>query len=178
MANPNLAPVFGVRDPAAYTNLQNVKPILRSAVQQRAAARSAALAESQIKAKVEQANRVLDALEAREKALAKAIKALDRQKKATAKRVEKIEDAILSWMEESQLKSVEGLRVTFRAQTAAPALVIDDVSKVPDEYLRQPPIPAKEPDKLAIKAALAANEDLAPEAFGARLVSKVSLIRT
>ena len=178
MANPNLTPVFGVRDPAAYGNLQNVKPLLKSAVQQRAAARSAALAESHIKAKVEQANRVLDALEAREKALAKAIKALDRQKKATVKRLEKIEDAILTWMEESQLKSVEGIRVTFRAQTAAPALVIDDVSKVPAAFMRQPPVPPLEPDKIAIKAALAANEDLTPDAFGARLVSKVSLIRT
>jgi hypothetical protein len=177
MALPHLAPVHGVRDTAAYANLTNVQPLLKSAVARRAIAASEAQAEAALKRTVEKANAVLDRLEAREKSIAGQIKDLDRRKKATARRIERIEDRILTEMLDAQLATVEGLRCSFRAQTAAAALVVDDQSKIPAEFFRQPKTPPAEVDKVLLKAALAQDPDLDPANYGCKLLSKVSLVR-
>ena len=41
-----------------------------------------------------------------------------------------------------------------------PSVVIDDAGSIPDEYMRQPPTPAKQPDKAAIKEAIKAGQSV------------------
>ena len=161
MALAHLAPAPGIRDKALYANLTAVPPTLKTAVARRAAARSEAQAEAHIKTKVEQANGVLDRLEERVKAVAVASKALDQKKRLLARRIERITDAILQEMQDAQLTKVDGIRCSFGAASAA-ALEVVDQTKLPAEFLRQPKTPPAEPDKLAIKAALAANDELLP----------------
>jgi hypothetical protein len=173
-----LAPAPGIRDKSLYANLAVVQPMLKTAVARRAAAVSEASAEARLKRKVEQANTVLNELEKREAAFGAQIKELQRRKNALAGRIEKIEDRALTLMQDAGLATVAGIRCSFRAQPAAPSLVVDDQSLIPAEYLRQPKTPPPEPDKLAIKAALAKNDELDPAAWGVRLSSKISLIRT
>lgn len=177
MALAHLAPAPGIRDKALYANLTAVPPTLKTAVARRAAARSEAQAEAHIKTKVEQANGVLDRLEERVQAVAVASKALDQKKRLLARRIERITDAILQEMQDAQLTKVDGIRCSFSARPAAAALEVVDQTKLPAEFLRQPKTPPAEPDKLAIKAALAANDELLPGDWGCKLTSKISLIR-
>jgi Gp157 protein len=149
-----------------------------SALARKAAAVSEAASEATLKRTVERANTVLDSLEAREAGFASEIKALAKRKAATAKRIARIEDRILGEMENAGLTAVEGVRCAWRSQpAAASALEVLDETLIPLAYMRQPKPPASEPDKVAIKVALAADPTLAPSAWGCRLTTKTSLIR-
>lgn len=164
---------------AAYSNLA----LFPSAPPKGRAARKAAVAtgrneeEAQLKRNIERANTVLDRLELREKEFAAQLKRLQKRKNATGARIARIEDEILSYMDEERLTLVTGIRCTMRAQPAAASLEVIDETLIPKEYFRQPAAPPSAPDKVAIKAALAANEDLAPGDWGCKLTSKISLVR-
>jgi hypothetical protein len=186
-----LRPVHGVTDPKLYANVSETAapPVARvpgpglqlvpkesGAALKRAAVDEAA-EESHRKRKVEQANSVLDRLEHREAAVALEIKRLSQLKAAIARRIERIEDVALTLMEDAGLAAVAGIRCTWTTGQTPETLVIDDQTKVPLEYMRQPPAPGKEPDKTAIKKAFKANAELAPAAWGCRLTSTTKLVR-
>jgi hypothetical protein len=174
---PHLKPVHGVRQPAAFSNLTLVHPPLKGAAERKAAAAEELKAEVRLKRKIDQTSKVLDSLDVRDKAIASAIKQLQRRRADNAARIERIEDAALTLMSEAGLSSVTGFHSSFRAQPAASALEVIDQSKIPAEYLRQPKTPPPEPDKVAIKKALGANDELDPAAWGCKLTSKISLVR-
>jgi hypothetical protein len=163
---------------AAYSNLALFPP---AAPKGGAARRSAAAGrndqEAQTKRNVERSNAVLDRLEARQAGFAAELKRIQKRKNATAARIERIEDEILTYMEDEKIELLAGIRCTMRAQAAAAALEVTDETLIPQQYMRQPPAPPRSPDKVAIKAALAKLPDMDPGDWGCKLSSKISLIR-
>jgi Gp157 protein len=162
---------------AAYSNLALFPASPKGGAARKLAAVQANDAELTLKRNVERANTLLDRLEAREAAFAAEIKAIQKRKTANAARIAKIEDSILGYMDEAGVQTLAGVRCSMRLQPAAASLVVVDQSLIPAEYLRTPKVPPAEPDKVLIKKALAANEDLDPAAWGCKLVSTISLIR-
>ena len=158
----------------AYSNLSLVRPTpKRTAATVKASANAERNAEDRLRRKIEQANRVLDRLAAREKLLAGRIKTLQGRRAVNYRRTERIEDRILTEMIEAGLKSCSGLRCSMTARPAPAALVVDDESLIPSEY--KPEKTVVSVDKMAIKAALARDGELVIE--GCHLEQKVSLIR-
>jgi hypothetical protein len=173
---------MAITNPAAYANLALVKKPAPSASHRSAAQRKSAAAggreeEARLKAKVEQANSILDWLEIRAEAQGLAMKALAKRKAATLARIARIEDAILTKMDEAGLKVVTGLRCSMRSQPAPESLEVLDESLIPREYMRDPKRPPASPDKVALKNAFAANDELVPKDWGCKLTSKISLLR-
>jgi hypothetical protein len=163
---------------AVYSNIVPGAPLKRSAAERKAEAASQRDAEARLKRKVEQANAVLDRLEERASYQAAVIKAMTRRKAATLARIERIEDRILREMDAAGLTEVTGIRSKMRSQLAAAALEIVDESLIPRMYFNTPKAPPATPDKVAIKKALAADDDLDPRDWGCKLTSKVSLVRS
>jgi hypothetical protein len=162
---------------AVYSNLASVHPVLKGAVARKAAARSEALAEAWLRQKVDQSNRVLGALDARASLLASQLKELQRAKTAVAARIERIEDKILGYMDDAGLDHLAGVRTSMRMQPSPAALEIVDAALIPAVYWRQPKTPPKEPDKIAVKNALAASADIQPADWGCKLTQRVTLVR-
>lgn len=169
-----------LRVPAsAYSNIALVPPSVskRSTAVLRAASEQARETEARLKRKVEQANTILDRLEARAVTQAAAQRELAKRKAATLARIERIEDAILTEMHNAGLEKISGLRCTMRSQPAAASLEIVNSLLIPKQYMVPPkPAPAS-PDKVAIKKALAADDELDPAAWGVKLSTTISLIR-
>lgn len=134
--------------------------------------------EAHVKRKVDQACRVLDKLEARERIFADFIKEVQRRKALTCAKISRIEDEILTRMQDAGLTTVAGLRNNMRSQPAAEALEVLDENLIPREYMRPPKPAAAAPDKVAIKRALAQLEDVTAADWGCKLTSKISLIRS
>ena len=164
---------------AAYSNLAVVPSALpkRSAAERRHEASAARSEETRLKEKIERANTILDRLEARAAAQAAALKDLTKRKAATLAKIERLEDEILTRMEEAGLAQLTGIRCQMRSQPAPAALEIVDESLIPRQYFNAPKTPPATPDKVAIKKALAADDALDPKTWGCKLTSKVSLIR-
>jgi hypothetical protein len=162
---------------AVYSNLALFAVPTKGVAARKLAAVSVNDEETKLKRNVERANALLDRLEAREAAFAAEIKAIQKRKTANAKRIEKIEDSILGYMDESGLQVLAGIRCSMRLQPAPASLEVFDASKIPAAYLRHPKTPPAEPDKIAIKKAFGENEELSPADWGCRLVSKISLLR-
>jgi hypothetical protein len=165
---------------SAYANLTLVhsnKPSTGAAAR-KAAAREGNAAEARLKRKVEQANRVLDALEARQERIALEIKHLQRVKAAAAARYEKIEDAVIEYMEDAQVTVLAGIRTKMRTQPTPEALDVYNLKLVPVEYLRQPKTPPKEPDKVALKKAINEAVEFDPATWGCKLTSRTTLVRS
>lgn len=164
---------------AAYANvgLFAVPSTRKGAGALKSEAVAARSSESLGKRKVEQVNTVLGKLEAREAELGALIKGLQKRKNATCARIARIEDAVLAYMDDSGVEVLTGVRCSLRMQTAAAALDVFDASLLPAKFFRIPPPAAKQPDKVAIKAALAADVDQLPADWGCKFSSKVCLIR-
>ena len=161
-----------------YCNLA----LVHSAQRKGAAARKAAVpgethAEKRLKSKVDQCNRVLDALDALNQHLAIEIRDCQRRRSEIAARIERIEDTALASMAAAGFDRLTGNRTSLEVRLAPASLEIMDETRVPGEYLREPKTPPPAPDKIAIKQALAAREDVHPADWGCRLQSKVLLIR-
>lgn len=169
----------GIRDLRAYANPIAPRPaaVKLSIMAQRAAASAERSAEAKTKELVERVYALLDDLEAREEELGALAKLYAKRKAALAARRERIEDRVLAEMQAAGLAHVAGLRVSFRAQQAAEALDVFDPTLVPAEFLRQPKTPPKQPDKVALKTALAKDADLDPAAWGCSLSAKTILVR-
>jgi hypothetical protein len=157
---------------SAYAIVPNPPPQRASAVQRKAAAREEHSREARLKCKIDQASRVLDRIDRQAAALAAQMNALAVRKAALTRRTERIEDRVLSEMLANRLEKVSGNRVTFTARAAAAALVVDNESLVPSEFLREKLVSSV--DKIAIKLALAKGADVP----GVSLAQKVSLIRS
>ena len=164
---------------AAFANIALVAPsaLKRSAADRKLDAVSGRQSETRLKQKVDQANTILDRLEARSAELAQLIKALQKRKAATAAKSERLEDAILTMMDSAGIKTITGLRCSMSSRPSAEALEIQDESLIPRIYFNTPKTPPATPDKVAIKKALGQSEDLDPAVWGCKLTSKVSLIR-
>lgn len=164
---------------AAYSNIALLPSALpkRSAVERKRAAAESRNAEAHLKSKIEQANTILDRLEARAAAQAALLKAIAKRKAATLARIERIEDRILQDMEDAGVTELMGIRCKMRSQPAAAALDIVDETLIPRIYFNTPKAPPATVDKVAVKKALAADDELDPKAWGCRLTAKVSLIR-
>lgn len=157
--------------PAAYANLQLVRPARPSVASLKANANLQRDAETRVKRKVEQAHAILCNLEARSSRLSAQIKELQQRKAAAERRASRIEDRILTRMHEDGLEKLTGLRVTFTMRPAQTSVVVDDVKLIPVCYLREKA--TREPDKVALKQAIERNEDVP----GVHLAQTVSLVR-
>lgn len=130
---------------------------------------------------------LLDRLEARVKAITAEQKALAQRKELALSRFEKLEESLLVEMAGLNANTLTGMDRVLRSKPNPPRLVVLDESKIPAQYMRQPPIPAKEPDKVQLKALLvraSADEPAASDtqeaaqlAGAVKLVQTVSLVR-
>jgi Gp157 protein len=167
-----------INNVAVYSNLALVNPVsLKGAAVRKATARVQDEAEARFKAKVDQCNRVLDALEELDQRLAKQIKEYQRRRSALASRIDRIQDAALEYMAAAGVEKLTGIRTSLQSRLAPPSLEVVDQTLIPREYLRQPKTPPPAPNKAAIKDALAAREDVQPADWGCKLLSKITLLR-
>jgi hypothetical protein len=127
--------------------------------------------QARMKRKIEQTNRMLDALERRELRLAGEIKRLQSMKAATKARYEQIEDRAILEMQGARLQSAAGIRTTFTLRAAAPSLIVDNEDAIPRQFFIEKIVTSV--DKVAVKQALAH----AQEVPGVHLESKISLLR-
>lgn len=138
--------------------------------------------ELKYKRSIDRRARILDRLEMRAEIFDLAIKALKRRKDLALQRFEKMEESILAEMSGMRTSRLTGMDRILTAKPNPPRLVVVDESKIPDEYMRQPPIPEKEPDKNAMKALLvrASSDDPseADTAAAAKLAGAVKLVQT
>jgi hypothetical protein len=177
--------------PAAYSNLAFVpapRPIRQSVTELKIAAQAERESELRFKRKVDQTNSVLDRHEARIEKFSLEIAALQKRKAFAESRAQRIEDRALTEMETLGAKKLAGLRHELEARPSGnPAVVVDNESLIPPQYMRQPPAPPKAPDKILIKTVL--SRSYAPDATeqeiaegqsiqGVHLAQKVSLVRT
>jgi len=99
-----------------------------------------------------------DAIEAEEKRLAE-------RRKAYKKRIESIKEWLRTNMQMAGISKIESPVFTVALQNNPPAVVIDDASLIPADYMRAPDAPPPAPDKALIKQAI--NDGF--EVAGARL---------
>ena len=104
----------------------------------------------------------IDAAKAEKKKIDAYIKALESRKK-------RLEGAYMQAMEMMKMKSIMTARGEMKIKKNPPAVIIDDVTKIPTQYMRQKVEIA--PDKAAIKAALKSGETIE----GAHIEQGVSL---
>lgn len=165
---------------AAYSNVGLFAvpaPALKvSGAERKAAAKVERSAEAEVKFQVDRADAILDRLEARAAVFARYVKAYQKRRTAALARYEKIEDEIIAIMEENNVCVLAGVRCSMRLQPAPEALEVLDEALVPNEFMR-PSKTTYSVDKVAVKNALAANDELDPRAWGVKLTSKISLIR-
>jgi hypothetical protein len=166
-----------IRAHAPYANLARFPTLAKGAAARKAAAATEALAEARLKAKVDQANRVLDALAVRQERFVNRAKDWTQQAKLAAAASARLEDAILRYMDEQGLAQLAGTRTSLRAQPTPAALEVCDATLIPAPYWRQPKTPPREPDKVALKKAIAETADLDPAAWGCRLTTRDTLVR-
>jgi Gp157 protein len=139
--------------------------------------------ELRLKRKIDQANAVLDRLEAREAAYAADSERMTAELERIAKRQafaqarrEKLEERILRAMSAADISHAAGIQHEFSARPAGvKKLIVDSLSKIPANWMRTPKPAKAQPDKLAMKAALEADPDLV--IAGVRLVQTVTLVR-
>ena len=127
--------------------------------------------ELRVKDKIDQTNRVLDALDARTASLARQIAALQKRKKIACDRVERIEAQALRELERIGRKRVDGFKSSLEMRPCPTSVNIVDASLIPEEYLKIEEI--RTPIKALIKAALERKLPV----LGARLAQNTSLIR-
>ncbi len=104
----------------------------------------------------------IDAAKAEKKKIDAYIKALENRKK-------RLEGAYMQAMEMMKMKTIMTARGEMKIKKNPPAVIIDDVAKIPSQYMRQKVEIA--PDKAAIKAAFKSGENIE----GAHIEQGVSL---
>jgi hypothetical protein len=140
-------------------------------------------AELLLKRKIDQANAVLDRLEAREAAytadserITAELERIAARQAFTQARRERLEERILRAMSAADLSHAAGIQRELWARPAGvKKLIVDSPAKIPAQWMRTPKPAKAQPDKLGMKAALEADPDLA--IAGVRLVQTVTLIR-
>lgn len=150
-----------------------VTPLRQDVMKRSRSEQAAALRQEElrVKSKIDQTNRVLDALDARTASLARQIAILQKRKKCACERIERIEAQALRELERIGRKKVEGFHGSLEMRPAPTSVKIVDESLIPDEYLKIEEI--RTPIKALIKAALERHLPV----LGARLAQNTSLIR-
>jgi hypothetical protein len=140
-------------------------------------ARASRQAESDLKEAIDRAASLLDRLDERAEACAAQIAYWQKRKAFAENRSERLEEEILTRMDAANLSVAPGIRRQLTASICPASLQVLDQKLIPPEYMRSPKAPASAPDKNAIKAAFAQNDELVPANWGCRLVSQISLVR-
>lgn len=143
--------------------------------------------ELRYKRSIDRRAQLLDRLEARIADFDKEAAALRKRKELALTRFEKLEEGLLLEMSNLSTNTLTGMDRVLQSKANPPRLQVLDESKIPESYMRQPPIPKKEPDKIALKALLVralADEPTATDtaavaalAGAVKLVQTVSLVR-
>jgi hypothetical protein len=121
--------------------------------------------------KIDQANDVLNALNALSARISVRIRELQRRKAAVEARYERIEDRIISEMQDNGYEKCHGVRIEFALRNAPAALKVTDESLIPDDFKRESLIVSV--DKTAVKKALVNGAEI----DGCELTQKVTLVR-
>src|SRR5947209_4404353 len=137
------------------------------------------LPELATKKAIDRANAVLDRLEHRVAHYDAEIRLLREQylqpleqRRACAQlRMDRLEDQILAKLSEANLERVDGFCREFQAVSCPKAVQVDNLSLIPNEYLRHKP----EADKIAIRRTLERDRDLVIP--GVHLTQKLRLVR-
>jgi hypothetical protein len=123
---------------------------------------------------VDRANILLDRLEDRQAAISGQIAGLQRSKQVCAERAARIEDRLVQELEAWGLTRADGFRTSVVLTPSPASVEVFDASLLPADYWRQPKTPEKQPDKVAIKKALAESKRVP----GARLTQGSTLKRS
>ena len=123
--------------------------------------------------KVDNVNRVLAMFEGLEAAAAKETERLKLRAARFERQRIRLQDYVIATMTASNLRELAGNTSDLKLRQNPASVRIDDVRAVPDEFLRQPPVPAPVPDKTLIGRALKAGRAIA----GATLQTTTRLVR-
>jgi hypothetical protein len=137
------------------------------------------LQEVKPKEAIDRANVVLDRLEQRvahydaeiQVLCEQYLKPLEQRRACVQRRIDRLEDQILAKLSEANLERADGFHREFQAVSCPKAVQIDNLSLIPNEYLRHKP----EADKIGIKRALERDRDLVIP--GVHLTQKLRLGR-
>jgi Siphovirus Gp157 len=137
------------------------------------------LQELKTKEAIDRANTVLDRLEQRvahydaqiQLICKQYLKPLEQRRAWAQRRIERLEDEILRKLSEANLDRADGYCREFQAVVCPTAVQVDNLSLIPNEYIRHKP----EADKIAIKRALERDRDLVIP--GVHLTQKLRLGR-
>jgi hypothetical protein len=82
------------------------------------------------------------------------------RRKALEGRAESLRRYLLSCMQATGISKIESPHFALAVKQNPPSVVLDEPGLIPEGYWRQKPPPAPEPDKVAIKEALARGLDV------------------
>lgn len=97
---------------------------------------------------------VIRNMESMAEQIKKAEEAMASRRKAIESRAESVRQYLLTNMQRCQISEIESPWFKIALRNNPPKVMIGDPSLIPQLYMRQPPIPALEPDKKAISDAL------------------------
>jgi Gp157 protein len=137
------------------------------------------LQELETKKAIDRANVVLDRLEQRvayydaqiRLLCEQYLKPLEERRAWAQQRIARLEDRILAKLSEANVERVDGFCREFQMVSCPKAVQVDNLSLIPNEYIRHKP----EADKVAIKRALERDRDLV--IAGVHLTQKLRLVR-
>ena len=115
---------------------------------------------------------VIDNLESSADAIKRAEDRLSRRRKSMENRIRFLRERLKQAMEIAGMQRIDAPQFSISIQPNPPAVEVFEPDLVPEEYLRQSPPPPPEPDRLAIKAAIQAGQDIP----GARLTRTTRLV--
>lgn len=163
-------------NPTHFSNLALVRPVKRTAASLKAAASAERDREAHAKRKIDSIAGRLDRLEASAADLTLEMQHLERRKKTLWARAARTEERLIAVIQRAGVKELFGYQRTLeRWENSVATLVVDNDEEIPIEYVRQPKPAKPAPDKVAIKAALEKDPELA--IAGVHLASTVSLRR-
>jgi hypothetical protein len=99
------------------------------------------------------------------------LKPLEQRRACVQRRMDRLEDEILAKLSEANLERADGFCREFQAVSCPKAVQVDNLSLIPNEYIRHKP----EADKVGIKRALERDRDLVIP--GVHLTQKLRLGR-
>ena len=82
------------------------------------------------------------------------------RRKALERRVQSLKDYLLSAMQSTGIKKIEGPYLRIGVRDNPESVEVFDADQVPAEFMRQPEPPPAAPDKAAIKAAIKAGQEV------------------
>lgn len=163
--------------PAHFSNVA----VLRRPVKLNAAARKAAAhlerdRQASTKRRIDSIAGRLDALESSASSLTVEIERLEVRRNTICRCATRTEERLIGVIARAGVKELFGFQRTLeRKENAVSKLIVDDESKIPHKWMRQPKPPKPVPDKIGMKDALEKDPELAIP--GVHLGNTVSLVR-